>query len=135
MYYICWHLIKRGISNQYLYCNVIKKARCFKIDTSKLVKSLKNLIRYDLKTIVDSLAKVLFSLLTYRQSAVITIRSYWSLNQYIYISYRILLLMIYSNKLMTHLLWSSSKTTIDFFRSLWFTDSNVFRSIGYDCFP
>jgi len=45
-----------------LYSDVIDKAKMFKSDTSKLVESLKNLIRkgYEL-TIIDSLRQVYFA--------------------------------------------------------------------------
>ena len=56
-------MIKKGIPNLYFNGDVINNAKTFKSDTSKLVKSLKNLIRkgYDLSTIVHSLKQVYFA--------------------------------------------------------------------------
>jgi len=43
-YSTCRDLIKKGISHPCFYGDIINKAKKFKPDTSKLVKSLKNLI-------------------------------------------------------------------------------------------
>ena len=55
-------MIKKGITQPCFYTDVINKAKPFKSDTSKLVGSLKNLIRkgYDLATIVHFLRRVYF---------------------------------------------------------------------------
>ena len=55
-------MIKKGIPQPCFYADVINKTKPFKSDTSKLVGSLKNLIRkgYDLATIVHFLRQVYF---------------------------------------------------------------------------
>jgi hypothetical protein len=68
--------IQKSDQKRYFYCAVIKKAN--KSDTSKPIKSLKNLIRkgFDLAIIVPSLREVYFAK-HIRQSASTAIMSNW----------------------------------------------------------
>ena len=82
------------------------KAKRFKSDTSKFIKSLKNLIQKhaELTTIVQSLMQVYFAK-KYRQSVFTISRFNYTLNTYLYlIQYYITILcsIFYSNNLMTY---------------------------------
>lgn len=52
--------MKKSISHSCFYCDVFNRAKMFKSNTSKLAKSLKNILRkdHDLETIVYSLCQV-----------------------------------------------------------------------------